>query len=140
MSGYGASTPAGIIDRQRSREGERTVVFVAAVGEVHAHHVQTRLAEFVNGLHGVGFGADGADDGSPAQVALRLVGRVKLRKPFDLAAERKMVESGRRHCDGLTRCGRSGWCLRKFRARLRIQRGCGNLSLAGLVSNLRLRR
>jgi hypothetical protein len=73
------------------------VVFVAAVREVHPDHIEPSFAKLVDSLDRVGLGADGADDRSPAQVALRLVGRVKLRQPFDLAAELEMVESGC-HC------------------------------------------
>lgn len=80
------------------------MVFVATVREVHPHHVQARLAQLVDGLDRVGLGADGADDGSPAQVALRLVGCVELGEPFDLAAELEVVERSR-HCEGLPVCG-----------------------------------
>lgn len=114
------------------------MVLVAAMGKVHAHNVQASLAELVNGLNRVGLGTDGADDGSPAQVALRLVGRVKLCQPFDLAAERQVVESSGRHCaGGLRVAGLRLVCGRFARFRNPNPARMWNLSLRGRVSNLR---
>jgi len=70
----------------------RTVVFIAAVGKVHAHNVQSSIAELVDGLDRVGLGSDGADDGSPAKVAGGLVSSVELGKPVDSATEVEMIE------------------------------------------------
>ncbi len=127
MSGPRASAAAGRTGNGSTQQPgrTRTVVFIAAMGEVHAHNVQARLAQLVNGLDGVGLGANGADDGGPAQVALRLVGRVKLCQPFDLAPEGEMVESRGRHCseNGWDNWFRLVYWLRKVRARHRIQRG-----------------
>lgn len=74
------------------------MIFVAAVGKIHPHNVQASFAELVDGLNRVGLGANGTDDRRPPQVPLRLVRRVELRQPFDLAAELEMVESSR-HCE-----------------------------------------
>jgi hypothetical protein len=60
------------------------VVLVGAVGEVHADNVQTRLAELVDGLNGVGLWANGADDGSTAVVLGWLELGVELGEPLNL--------------------------------------------------------
>jgi hypothetical protein len=74
------------------------VVFVAAVGKVHAHHVQTSIAELVDGLDRVCLWADGADDGSPAQVPLGLQGSVELGEPVN-SAQVEVIESSSGHRD-----------------------------------------
>ena len=79
--------------------GKPTVIFVAAMGEIHPHHVKAGLTELVDRLNGVGLGTNGADNGRPAQVALRRDLGVKRSQPFNLAAEAEVVESGR-HSDG----------------------------------------
>jgi hypothetical protein len=69
-------------------------------GEVHADNVETGLAQGVDGLDGVGLGADGADDGRAAVVLLGLVGGVQVGEPGDLAADGEVLLSGGSHCDG----------------------------------------
>ena len=80
-------------------EGGRTVVLIAAVGEVHADDVQADITELVDGLHRVGLGANGADDGSPAEDALGLEGSVEMGQPVDPAAIVEVVESRSGHFD-----------------------------------------
>jgi hypothetical protein len=53
------------------------------VGEVHAHDVETSLAESVHLLRGVGLGADGTDDGGAAVLLRRVVLGVELAEPLD---------------------------------------------------------
>lgn len=77
------------------------MVLVAAVGEVHAHHVEASLAELVDGLNRVRLGANGADDGGAAEVAGRLERGIELREPFDLAPQVEVVESCVDHVEGL---------------------------------------
>lgn len=84
---------------REKRMGKPTVILVATMGEVHPHHVKAGLTELVDRLNGVGLGANGADNGRPAQVALRRDLGVKRSQPFNLAAEAQVVESGR-HSDG----------------------------------------
>lgn len=67
------------------------MVLVGAVGEVHAHDVKTGQAQLVDGLDRVGLGANGADDGGAAQVALGLVGSVERGQPGDLAAQLEVL-------------------------------------------------
>lgn len=76
------------------------MILVAAVGKVHANDVQPGITELVDGLNGVGLGANRANDGRPAEVALGLVGGVELGKPVDPATEVKMVQSGSGHYRG----------------------------------------
>lgn len=73
-----------------------------AHGEVHAHDVQTGLAQSVDGLNRVGLGTDGADDGRAAVVLLGLVGSVEAGEPGDLSAYIKVVLSSSSHCEDLT--------------------------------------
>jgi hypothetical protein len=55
------------------------MILVRAVGEVHAHNVETRFSQPVDGLDRVGLGSNGADDGGTTIVALGLVGSVQGR-------------------------------------------------------------
>lgn len=84
------------------------MILVAAVGEVHANNVKTSIAELVDGLDGVGLGADGADDGSAAELASGLELSVELRKPLNLASEAEMVKRSSGHCKGFVGCGVEG--------------------------------
>lgn len=70
---------------------DRLVVVVRAVGEVHADNVEADVAQLVDCLDGVGLGADGADDGAAAVVALGLEGRVERREPVDAPAILEVV-------------------------------------------------
>ena len=81
---------AGVLD-------DRLVVLVRSVGKVHADDVKTGITEVVNGLDRVGLGANGANDGGAAVVALRSVGGVEGGKPRDLASEFEVVLSGGGH-------------------------------------------
>jgi hypothetical protein len=56
------------------------------VGEVHANDIKTGSAELVDGLNRVGLGANGADDGRAAVVALRGVIGIEVGQPGDAAA------------------------------------------------------
>lgn len=51
------------------------------MGEVHADNVKTGISELVDGLNRVGLGANGADDGGAAIVALRSESSVEGGKP-----------------------------------------------------------
>ena len=71
------------------------MVFVRAVGEVHADDVETGLAKGVHLLSGVGLGANGTDDGGAAVLLRRLVLGVELAEPFDSGpASIEVVETG----------------------------------------------
>ena len=72
------------------------VVFVRAVGEVHANDIKTGLAELVDGHDRVGLGANGADDGGPTVVPGGLEFGVELGEPGNLGgAGAEVVKSGR---------------------------------------------
>ena len=77
------------------------MVFVAAMGEVHPHHVEASITKLVDGLNRVGLGADGADDGSPTQVASGLEFSVERRQPVNPAAQRQVLESRGSHFRGV---------------------------------------
>lgn len=62
---------------------DRLVVLVGAVGEVHAHDIETSLAEGIDLIGGVGLGTDCADDGCAAVLLGRRILSVQLREPFD---------------------------------------------------------
>jgi hypothetical protein len=83
---------AGIVDNG-------LVVFVGAVGEVHANNVKTGSAELVDGLDRVCLGADCADDGGAAVVLGWLELGVQLGEPFDLSRAGAEVVKGGRHLD-----------------------------------------
>lgn len=51
------------------------------MGKVHADNVETRIPELVDGLNRVGLGADCADDGGAAVVALGSESSVERGKP-----------------------------------------------------------
>ena len=87
------------------------------MGEVHANDVKTGGAQLVDGLDGVGLGANSADDGGPTQVPLGGVGGVKVSEPFDLATCGEVVEGVGslrlgspvcRHCGGEVGVCKSG--------------------------------
>jgi hypothetical protein len=59
------------------------VVFVRAVGEVHADDVEASLAEGVHLLRRVGLGTDGANDRGASVLLRRVVLGVELAEPFD---------------------------------------------------------
>lgn len=75
---------AGIVD-------DGLVVLVGAVGEVHANNVEASSTQPVDGLGGVGLGANGADDGGAAEVPLGGVGGVEGGEPVNLAAQLEVV-------------------------------------------------
>ena len=50
----------------------RLVVFVRAMGEVHADKIETGSSELVDGIDRVRLGADSADDGGPTVILDRL--------------------------------------------------------------------
>lgn len=77
------------------------MILVAAVREVHASDVETMIAELVDGLDRVGLGADGADDGSTAELASGLELSVELREPLNLASKAEVVKRSSGHSDGL---------------------------------------
>lgn len=77
---------------------DRLVVLVAAVGEVHAGHVQAGITQLVDGLDRVGLGADGADDGGAAEVAGRRELRLERGQPIDAAADIQVVLGRGSHC------------------------------------------
>lgn len=56
------------------------------MGEVHANNIETGGAELVDGLDRVGLGADRADDGGAAVVALRSVVGIQVGEPGNAAA------------------------------------------------------
>ena len=71
------------------------MVFVGAVGEVHADDVEASLAEPVDCLDRVCLGTNCADDGCTAIVLCRLVVGVQLGEPRDL---------GRARCEVIHSC------------------------------------
>lgn len=81
----------------------RTMILIAAVGKVHAHNIETRFAELVDGLNRVRLGTDCANDGSTTEVARGLESSIKLGKPVDSAAELKMIKGRGRHPDSTRR-------------------------------------
>lgn len=63
----------------------RLVVFVGAVGEVHANNIETGLAELVNGRNRVGLRPNGADDRGTTIVLGWLEFGVELGQPRNLS-------------------------------------------------------
>ena len=90
-AGLGGLGLAGIVN-------DRLVVLVCAVGEVHAHDIETSLAEGIDLLGGVGLGPNGADNGGATVLTGRRVLSVELRQPFDPRAAGVQVVERVRHC------------------------------------------
>jgi hypothetical protein len=71
------------------------MVFVGAVGEVHADDIETRLAQGVHLLGGVGLGADGTNDRGSAVLLRRVVLGVELAEPLNPGpASIEVIETG----------------------------------------------
>jgi hypothetical protein len=79
---------------------DRLVIFVGAVGEVHAHNIKTGSSELVDGLDRVCLGTNSADDRSSSQVLLGGVGGVERGQPLDAAIVGHVVGGGRGHRHG----------------------------------------
>ena len=60
------------------------VIFVGAMGEVHANYIKTSGSKLVNCLDRVRLGTDRADDGGTTVIFGRLEFGVKLAEPLDL--------------------------------------------------------
>lgn len=79
------------------------MIFVRAVGEVHADDIETSLAESIDLLGGIGLGPDCADNGGAAVLLGRMILSVELREPLNARAAGVQVVESVGHGD----CGRS---------------------------------